>query len=54
MYDGITGLVKEPWEGTKEEGALGFAKGFAKGIGGVATKPCTGMFEICQSFEQDF
>ncbi|KAJ4314662.1 hypothetical protein N0V94_006343 [Neodidymelliopsis sp. IMI 364377] len=46
FYDGITGLVTQPWKGAQEEGASGFVKGFGKGIGGFLAKPgaaCLGI-----------
>lgn len=42
-YDGVTGLVTQPWEGAQKEGVTGFAKGFGKGIGGFSTKPLAGL-----------
>lgn len=42
LFDGITGLVTQPIEGAKKEGAAGFVKGFGKGIGGVVLKPGAG------------
>ncbi|KAL9087941.1 MAG: hypothetical protein Q9159_003383 [Coniocarpon cinnabarinum] len=39
LYDGITGLVKQPMQGAKKEGPAGFVKGFGKGIGGITLKP---------------
>jgi len=45
-YDGITGLVTQPWKGAQEEGASGFAKGVGKGIGGFLTKPGAAMLGI--------
>lgn len=42
MFDGISGLVTQPFEGAKKEGVLGLIKGFGKGIGGVVLKPGAG------------
>ncbi len=42
MYDGISGLVTQPYRGAQKEGALGLVKGFGKGIGGFAFKPFAG------------
>jgi hypothetical protein len=42
-YDGITGLVSQPWRGAQKEGAVGFVKGFGKGLGGFAAKPLAGF-----------
>jgi hypothetical protein len=39
IYDGVAGLITQPIIGAKESGALGMAKGFGKGIGGVVFKP---------------
>jgi hypothetical protein len=45
-YDGITGLVTQPWKGAQKEGTSGFVKGIGKGIAGFATKPFTGFSGI--------
>lgn len=42
LFDGITGLVTQPLRGAEKEGAAGFVKGFAKGIGGIVFKPAAG------------
>jgi hypothetical protein len=46
MYDGITGIVTQPWEGAQKEGLGGFTKGFGKGIGGLVAKPSAAAFGI--------
>ncbi|KAL2074858.1 hypothetical protein VTL71DRAFT_8637 [Oculimacula yallundae] len=46
MYDGVTGLVTQPWRGAKKEGPVGFLKGFGKGVGGVLMKPGAAMFSL--------
>ncbi|KAK8113120.1 Sterol 3-beta-glucosyltransferase [Apiospora sp. TS-2023a] len=46
LFDGITGLVTQPLRGAEKEGAAGFVKGFAKGIGGVVFKPAAGAWAI--------
>jgi len=46
MYDGITGIVTQPWKGAQKEGIGGFAKGFGKGIGGLVAKPSAAAFGI--------
>ena len=43
-YDGVTGLVTQPWKGAQKEGAGGFFKGVGKGMGGFFTKPCAAAF----------
>ncbi|PVH68558.1 glycosyltransferase family 1 protein [Cadophora sp. DSE1049] len=46
MYDGVTGLVTQPWKGAQKEGVTGFAKGIGKGIGGVVFKPGAALWGI--------
>lgn len=45
-YDGVTGLVTQPWKGAQKEGASGFAKGIGKGVAGFAFKPFAGFSGI--------
>ena len=42
LFDGITGLVTQPFEGAQKGGALGFLQGFGRGIAGAALKPSAG------------
>lgn len=42
-YDGVTGLVTQPWKGAQKDGASGFLKGVGKGVVGFATKPLAGF-----------
>lgn len=44
IYDGWTGLVKHPYHGAKQEGALGFVKGMGKGVGGFVLKDLAAIF----------
>ena len=46
FYDGVTGLVRIPYEDVKEEGKLAFATGFGKGVGGLVLKPISGMIGV--------
>ncbi|KAI9883417.1 MAG: L-arabinitol 4-dehydrogenase [Watsoniomyces obsoletus] len=46
LYDGISGLVTQPFEGAKEEGALGLVKGIGRGIGGLILKPQAAFWGI--------
>lgn len=46
LYDGIAGLVTQPVQGAREEGHLGFWKGFGKGIGGVVLKPGAAVWGV--------
>jgi hypothetical protein len=45
-YDGITGLVTQPWKGAQRDGASGFFKGVGKGVGGFVAKPCATIFGV--------
>lgn len=45
-YDGITGLVTQPWRGAQQNGATGFVKGVGKGIGGFVAKPTAAMVGV--------
>lgn len=38
IYDGVTGLVLQPYHGAKENGPIGFVQGLGKGIGGFVLK----------------
>lgn len=42
FYDGISGLVTQPFKGAKQDGPAGFFKGLYKGLGGVVLKPGAG------------
>ena len=46
MYDGVTGLVTQPWKGARKDGASGFLKGIGKGMGGFVIKPGAALFGI--------
>jgi UDP:flavonoid glycosyltransferase YjiC (YdhE family) len=45
-YDGISGLVTQPWKGAQKDGASGFFKGVGKGVGGFVAKPCATIFGV--------
>jgi UDP-glucoronosyl and UDP-glucosyl transferase len=38
IYDGVSGLVLQPYHGAIDEGAIGFMKGMGKGFGGFILK----------------
>ena len=40
--------MRKPYEGAREEGALGFFKGIGKGVGGLVCGPAAG--ELCYLF----
>lgn len=44
MYDGISGLVTQPFKGARKEGTAGFFKGIGKGVGGIVLKPGAGQY----------
>jgi hypothetical protein len=41
-YDGITGLVTQPYHGAEKHGTKGFLAGTGKGVGGLFLKPTAG------------
>ncbi|GAB0134892.1 hypothetical protein EsDP_00003246 [Epichloe bromicola] len=43
IYDGVTGLVRLPVRGAKNEGAAGFLKGTGMGIAGLVLKPVSAV-----------
>ena len=43
IYDGWSGLVRQPYHGAKDAGALGLAKGLGKGVGGWVLKDIAAM-----------
>ncbi|CAM9467202.1 unnamed protein product [Chrysoparadoxa australica] len=45
VYDGVTGLVLEPYKGLRDEGIRGFLVGCCHGIAGIATKPMVGCLD---------
>jgi Ubiquitin interaction motif len=46
LFDGIAGLVTQPIQGAKKEGASGFLKGVGRGIAGVAIKPAAAAYAL--------
>ncbi|KAL2020724.1 hypothetical protein VTK56DRAFT_8024 [Thermocarpiscus australiensis] len=46
LYDGISGLVTQPWKGAAKEGGRGFVKGVGKGIGGLMLKPAAAVWSL--------
>jgi hypothetical protein len=46
MFEGISGLVMDPYKGAKKEGGVGFIKGVAQGIAGVPLKVMGGVFSV--------
>ncbi|CAH1789713.1 unnamed protein product [Owenia fusiformis] len=49
FVDGITGIVRKPMEGAKQEGAEGFFKGLGKGLVGVVARPTSGVIDFASS-----
>ncbi|XP_038046817.1 vacuolar protein sorting-associated protein 13C-like isoform X3 [Patiria miniata] len=49
FVDGVTGVVKNPFQGAKKEGAKGFFKGVGKGLAGVVAKPTGGVIDFASS-----
>ncbi|KAK7096181.1 hypothetical protein V1264_005509 [Littorina saxatilis] len=49
VFDGVTGIVRKPMEGAKQEGVSGFFKGMGKGLVGVVTRPTSGVIDFASS-----
>lgn len=45
LYDGVTGLVTQPYTGYRDNGAVGLISGFGKAIGGAYIKPISAALE---------
>lgn len=46
LYEGTTGVVREPFRGYQNGGLTGFAKGVAIGVSGLVIKPTAGLLEL--------
>lgn len=46
IKSGFSGLVQQPVQNFKQEGAQGFIKGSLKGVTGLITKPLTGILDL--------
>ncbi|OQV22887.1 Vacuolar protein sorting-associated protein 13A [Hypsibius exemplaris] len=46
FVEGVTGVVRRPMEGAKEEGLEGFVKGLGKGLLGFVARPTTGIIDF--------
>ncbi|KAF2808344.1 UDP-Glycosyltransferase/glycogen phosphorylase [Mytilinidion resinicola] len=46
FYEGMAGLVKDPYQGAKKEGGAGFIKGVGRGIAGVPLKVMAGVWAV--------
>ncbi|KAF2140048.1 glycosyltransferase family 1 protein [Aplosporella prunicola CBS 121167] len=46
LFEGISGLVTQPYKGAKADGPGGFVKGMAKGFAGVVLKPQAAAFAV--------
>jgi hypothetical protein len=44
LFDGVTGLVTQPYYGTKKDGVVGFGEGLVKGFGGLVFKTSAAAF----------
>jgi len=52
VVSGVVGLVKQPYQGAKNDGALGLMKGVGKGIAGLFTKPASGVVDLVSKTSQ--
>jgi hypothetical protein len=46
LYDGITGIVTDPYKGAKKEGGIGFVKGVGRGIMSVPFRVMGGAWSV--------
>jgi hypothetical protein len=46
FYDGISGLLTQPFNGAKKRGVKGFLEGIGKGVSGLILKPGAGKIDI--------
>ncbi|KAF2623002.1 glycosyltransferase family 1 protein [Macroventuria anomochaeta] len=46
LYDGITGIVTDPYKGAKKEGSVGFVKGVGRGIFSVPFRVMGGAWAV--------
>ena len=44
--DGVTGVVKLPYKGFKDDGFIGYVTGTGKGLGGLVLKPTAGILGV--------
>jgi len=52
VADGVSGIVLQPIEGAKKDGALGAVKGFARGVVGVPVKTVVGVLDCATTVLQ--
>jgi hypothetical protein len=46
LFDGVTGLVTQPYWGAQKAGVVGFGKGVGKGVGGLVFKTGAAAFGV--------
>ncbi|EGG17537.1 RhoGAP domain-containing protein [Cavenderia fasciculata] len=46
LFNGVTGIVVQPYRGAKKDGVAGFAKGLVKGVSGAVLLPVVGVCEF--------
>lgn len=46
FYQGVTGIVTQPYTESQRSGSKGFFKGVGKGLGGVILKPAAGVWGL--------
>ena len=51
IYDGVTGLVLQPYTGAKERGTTGFISGVGKGFGGFILKDFAALLSVAYTFK---
>ncbi|KAL8793642.1 MAG: hypothetical protein Q9195_003794 [Heterodermia aff. obscurata] len=51
VYDGVTGLVLQPYRGAKQSGTTGFISGVGKGFGGFILKDFAALTSVAYTFK---
>ena len=51
IYDGVTGLVLQPYKGAKQCGTIGFISGVGKGFGGFILKDFAALTSVAYTFK---
>ena len=46
IFEGVAGLVTQPVEGARKEGAAGFLKGMGRGVAGLVVKPAAAGYAL--------
>ena len=51
IYDGVTGLIRQPYVGARQRGAVGFVSGLGKGFGGFILKDFAALTSVAYTLK---